>query len=378
MAERLRVAVLMGGRSGEHEVSVLSAASVLRAMDRELFEPLPVVISKTGRWLLPEDSSAVLARGMVEEGDGQPVVLVAGEEDGRALLVPLGGRQGGAPQPVDVVFPVLHGPNGEDGTVQGLLELVRVPYVGAGVAASALGMDKGLMKDVFRAKGLPVVDYLVLLRPEWEQAPETVVMRIESELGYPVFVKPANLGSSVGISKVRRREELAPAMDLAAGYDRRLVVEKGVDAREIECSVLGNDAPEASVPGEIVPSREFYDYEAKYVDGRSELLIPAPLAPETARRVRELAVEAFLAIDCAGMARVDFFLERDTGRLLVNEINTLPGFTSISMYPKLWEASGLHYPRLISRLIDLALQRWRQKTRLASVSRERNSLYGGE
>ncbi len=375
MARKLRVAVLFGGRSGEHEVSVRSAASVLQAMDRERFEPVPVGITRAGRWLLSPggDAAPLLAAGRVEEGAGRPVALVGGTASGApAILIPIEGDGAGAaggPEPVDAVFPVLHGPNGEDGTVQGLLELADVPYVGSGVLASAVGMDKGIMKDVFRQHGLPSTDYLVLTRREWEAEPERVTREIEAGLGYPCFVKPANLGSSVGISKVRGPGELAPAMDLAARHDRRLVVEKGVDAREIECSVLGNDDPAASVPGEIVPCNEFYDYQAKYVDDRSKLLIPAPIPPETARQVRELAVRAFRAIDAAGLARVDFFLERRTGRVLVNEINTMPGFTSISMYPKLWEASGLPYTSLITRLIELAVERWKEKDHLLSQAR---------
>ncbi len=361
VARKLRVAVLFGGRSGEHEISLLSAASVLRALDRERFEAVPVAISRAGRWILPRDPARTLESGISPDA-GPPVALVGGP-DGAALLV-LDGAGGTAGRvPVDVVFPVLHGPFGEDGTVQGLLEMADVPYVGSGVLASALGMDKGIMKDVFRQKGLPVVDYLMFKRRDWERDPEQVRREIEGELGYPCFVKPANLGSSVGISKVHDPSELAPAMDLAARYDRRLVVERGVDARELECSVLGNDEPEASVPGEIVPAREFYDYEAKYASAETRLLIPAPVSAEVAAAVRELAVKAFLALDCAGMARVDFFLERGSDRLLVNEINTIPGFTAVSMYPKLWEASGLPYDRLITRLIELALERWDERSR---------------
>lgn len=363
MNRKLRVAILFGGRSGEHEVSLRSAASIMGALDPERFEVVPVGITKSGRWLLGNDAAGLLAAGRVEEGAGTPVTLVGG--GGAALTTLDGGRSGERRVSVDVIFPVLHGPNGEDGTVQGLLELANVPYVGSGVLASAVGMDKGVMKDVFRQHGLPVTDHLVVRRPDWEGDPEPVIERIEAEIGYPCFVKPANLGSSVGISKARDRAGLREAMELAARFDRRLIVERGVDARELECSVLGNDEPAASVPGEIVPCNEFYDYKAKYVDDRSDLLIPAPVSPETARQVQELAVRAFMALDCAGMARVDFFLERGSNRLLVNEINTIPGFTAISMYPKLWEASGLPYRELIARLIDLALERWRDKNRSA-------------
>jgi D-alanine-D-alanine ligase len=264
---------------------------------------------------------------------------------------------------LDVVFPILHGPYGEDGTVQGLLELAGLAYVGAGVTASAVGMDKALFKDIMCAHGLPVVPYLVIKRKSWEQEPEETMAWIEAELGYDCFVKPANLGSSVGISKAHNRSELRAALDEAARYDRKLVVEVAVDAREIEISVLGNDEPIASVPGEIVPCNEFYDYSAKYLDGESELLIPAPLPAETTDLVRRLAVEAYLAIDCAGMARADFLLDRQTGQMYVNEVNTLPGFTPISMYPKLWEASGISYTELIDRLIQLALERHADKRR---------------
>lgn len=359
MAERLRVAVLCGGRSGEHEVSVVSAASVLAALDPARFAAVPVGITRSGRWLLLPDLEAARAAGGVEEGMGQPLAVVPG--GGRGALVALEGGPG--PGAVDVVFPVLHGPNGEDGTVQGLLRLAGVPFVGAGVLASALGMDKAAMKDVFRQWGLPVVDSLLVRRCDWEGDPGGTVARIREAIGFPCFVKPANLGSSVGISKARDREELRAALERAARYDRRLVVERAVDARELECSVLGNDAPVASVPGEILPAREFYDYEAKYADPRTQLVIPARVAPEVARRAQELAVRAFLALDCAGLARVDFFLERGSGLLLVNEINTIPGFTAVSMYPKLWEASGLSYRDLITRLIELALERWRDEER---------------
>ncbi len=267
---------------------------------------------------------------------------------------------------LDVVFPILHGPYGEDGTVQGLLELAGIPYVGAGVTASAVGMDKAIFKDIMQSHGLPVVDSLVIKRKEWDRVPEQVLERIEAEIGYDCFVKPANLGSSVGISKAHDRTELRLALDDAARYDRKLVIEKAVDAREIEVSVLGNDQPVASVPGEIVPCNEFYDYAAKYLDEESELIIPAPIPSEMAEIIRQLAVDAYLAIDCAGMARVDFLLDRHTDQIFVNEVNTLPGFTPISMYPKLWEASGVSYTELIDRLIQLALERHLDRSRSAT------------
>ena len=361
MSKRIRVGVLFGGRSGEHEISLISARSVMRVMDPEKYEVVPIGITKEGRWLASGDPMAALSQG--DEGLSSPVALLGDPACrgvvslkelephlARALLAEL-----------DVVFPVLHGPYGEDGTVQGLLDLAGIPYVGAGVAASALGMDKVLFKDVMRAHGIPVVQYIVVKRKEWERDPEGVLDRVEQELGYPVFTKPANLGSSVGVNKCRNRKELARGLTDAAQYDRKLLVEAAVpQAREIEVSVLGNDDPIASVPGEIIPSREFYSYAAKYLDDgerASQLLIPAPLPEEVAERVRELAIRAYLAVDCAGMARVDFLLSRETGELYVSELNTIPGFTAISMYPKLWEASGIPYPELIDRLIGLALER---------------------
>ena len=358
MAEKLRVAVIFGGQSGEHEVSLVSAQGIMKAMDKERYEIIPIGITKAGRWLTSGEPMKLLQSG----GPGVSAQVAEAEPETRELvprsrrdLVP-GTRETGFPQ-VDVVFPVLHGPYGEDGTVQGLLELTDIPYVGAGVLGSALGMDKIAMKAVFRSHGLPVVEHVALKRKDWEQDPEAVMELIEKELGYPCFVKPANLGSSVGISKVHQRSELAPALALAARYDRRMLAERAVNAREIEVSVLGNDEPIASLPGEIIPCREFYDYIAKYIDDRSELIIPADLPPELTRRIQELAVAAFLAVDCAGMARVDFFLDKDTGELYVGELNTIPGFTPISMYPKLWEASGISYSELIDRLIELALER---------------------
>jgi D-alanine-D-alanine ligase len=365
--KKIRVAVVFGGRSGEHEVSLASAASVIRAMDRTKYEIHQVGITPAGRWVATGDPLQALQSGEVEalslasEPTGRTGRELAAVP-GRTELVP-GTRETGFPE-VDVVFPVLHGPYGEDGTIQGLLQLADIPYVGAGVLGSALGLDKVAMKDVFRARGLPVVDHVAFLARDWQARPAELLTQIEQRLGYPCFVKPANLGSSVGITKAHNRQELEEGLNLAAEYDRRLLVEKGVNAREIEVSVLGNDEPEASVPGEIVPCNEFYDYAAKYLDGESELLIPAPISEEQTREVRELAIRAHKAVDCAGMARVDFLLCRDTGRLYLNELNTIPGFTSISMYPKLWEASGLPYPQLIDRLIELAIERHEERGRL--------------
>jgi D-alanine-D-alanine ligase len=368
MREKVRVGLIFGGRSGEHEVSLMSAQGVMGAIDREKYEVVPIGITKGGRWLAAGDPMKALSSGVAAESN--PALLLA--EPSQQGLMRLETREQKRAlkaiqvSQLDVVFPILHGPYGEDGTIQGLLELAGLPYVGAGVAASAVGMDKALFKDIMCAHGLPVVPYLVVKRKSWEREPEETVARIEAELGYDCFVKPANLGSSVGISKAHNRSELRAALDEAARYDRKLVVEVAVDAREIEVSVLGNDEPMASVPGEIVPCNEFYDYSAKYLDGESELLIPAPLPAETADLVRRLSTEAYLAIDCAGMARADFLLDRATGRVYVNEVNTLPGFTPISMYPKLWEASGVSYTELIDRLIQLALERHADKRRSAT------------
>jgi len=368
MDERLKIGLIFGGRSGEHQISLLSAQGVMGAIDREKYEIVPIGITKEGRWLAAGDPMKALTSG--EAAESNPAVLLA-EPSQRGLMRLEDREQERALKAIevsqiDVAFPILHGPYGEDGTVQGLLELAGIPYVGAGVLASAVGMDKVIFKDVARAHGLPVPAYLAVKRKEWEQEPEQAVARAEAEIGYPCFVKPANLGSSVGITKVHDRAELYLALAEAARYDRRLLVEAAIDAREIEVSVLGNDEPIASVPGEIVPSREFYDYAAKYLDAESELLIPAPIPPETAERVRELAVKAYLAIDCAGMARADFLLDRQTGEVYLNEVNTLPGFTPISMYPKLWEATGISYPELIDRLVQLALERHADKGRSAT------------
>jgi D-alanine-D-alanine ligase len=372
--KKLRIGVIYGGRSSEHEVSLASAAAVIAHLDRNRYDPVPIRIERDGRWTLPDRAPTTVVAAEViakarQEADraarsGREVYLVphpgeetlvtveraAGETAGHenAYVAGLG---------LDVVFPVLHGPYGEDGTVQGLLELAGLPYVGAGVLASAVAMDKALMKVAFAARGLPMVDHLVVARAEWEASPERVSAAIAGRLGFPVFVKPANLGSSVGISKVKSPDDLGAALATAAEFDRKIVVEAAVpSAREVECSVLGNDRPEASLPGEIVPSREFYDYDAKYLE-ESETLVPAPLDAATTAEVRRLAVEAFLAVDAAGFARVDFLLSRETGRLYVNEINTIPGFTTISMFPKLWEATGVGYAAILDRLVDLALER---------------------
>jgi D-alanine-D-alanine ligase len=370
---KLRVGVIFGGRSGEHEVSLAGAASVMAAMDRSRFEPVPIGITRNGRWLAGGDPlralSAEAARQAITAGepDGpvrRELAERAGEVDVSTSLARMESETlpPGIRQHLDVVWIMLHGPQGEDGTVQGLLELAGIPYVGAGVLGSALGMDKVAMKDMFRAHGLPVVDYLSVKRYEWAKAPAAVEAAVAARIGFPCFVKPANLGSSVGISKVKAPEALPAALTEAARHDRRLLVERAVQgAREVEVAVLGNDQPEASVPGQVCYAGEWYDYETKYGAGHTTFQIPAPLSPATAARVRELAVRAFLAIDAAGMARVDFFVDGDD-RVLVNEINTIPGFTATSAYPRLWEASGLPYPELISRLLELALER-RERSR---------------
>ena len=340
---KICVAVLFGGRSGEHDVSIRSAASVLQALYREKYDVIPVAITREGRWLKPGESARLLPVGARE-------TLSTG-------TTPMLSKEPGLTSGADVVFPVLHGTFGEDGTVQGLLELADVAYVGAGVLSSAVGMDKDVMKRLFRERGLAAVDHQAVLRSSRAAS----IPELERCFDYPMFVKPANLGSSVGISKANDRDALRTALDFAAEFDRKLIVEPAIRGREIECSVLGNDDPQASVPGEIKPSAEFYSYEAKYIDDTSELLIPAPLTGQQTKEVQRMAVGAFQAIDCAGLARVDFFLEDETGRILLNEINTMPGFTSISMYSKLWETSGVAYAELLDRLIQLAIERHGEK-----------------
>ena len=393
--KKLRVGILFGGRSGEHAVSLLSAASVLKAIDRKKYEVIPIGITKEGQWVSASDAERLLNGGVEAEGRklraGDPettpaaAVLARGESvivppvpsnaktgtlvpfETSARTIDLQGHSRALD--LDVVFPVLHGTFGEDGTVQGLLELAGIAYVGSGVLGSAAGMDKDVMKRLFAAAKLPITKHVSFLRAEWDASPKKIVTKIEAALKYPLFVKPANLGSSVGISKVHDRKELAPAIKLAAKYDRKIVVEQGVGGkrgkpRELEVAVLGNDKPEASVVGEIVPGEEFYSYESKYLKEGSVPVIPAKLTRQQSKQVREMAIAAFQACDCSGLARVDFLMDAGpTGRIYLNEINTLPGFTSISMYPKLWEASGVPYPELINRLIALALERRTEKDR---------------
>lgn len=386
---KLRVGILFGGRSGEHEISLLSAASVFNAIDKSKYEVVPIGITKEGRWVTAGDAERLLSGKPVEEtkhlraGDPEATPSAAVLAKGEGVIVPPEPQKAGSSLTpfqtdnparrttdrainVDVIFPVLHGTFGEDGTIQGLLELADIPYVGAGVLGSAAGMDKDVMKSLFIAAGLPIVKHVTVLRSEREAEPKKVQKLVESKLKYPVFVKPANLGSSVGISKAHDRKELGPAIEEAAKFDRKIVIEQGVGgkknkAREIECSVLGNDKPQASTLGEIVPGKEFYDYTAKYLDEGSELIIPAKLTKAETKKFQQLAVAAFKAVDCSGLARVDFLMDPKSRKIYLNEINTMPGFTSISMYPKLWGASGLGYPQLIEKLIQLGLERHEDK-----------------
>lgn len=396
MKKKLRIGILFGGRSGEHEVSLLSAASILRAIDRKKYDVVPIGITKEGHWLGVGESQALLT--------GQPAASLADPEfasskavlrSGEAFAIPSAGHplqvlqlnasadwgmeQAATDAGIDVIFPVLHGTFGEDGTIQGLLELAGVAYVGSGVLGSATGMDKGVMKQLFAAAGLPQTPHLVLLRNDWMADPNRCTRMIEKSLAYPVFVKPANLGSSVGISKVHKRSELAAALNRAAAFDRRLVIEQGVGGpgakpRELEVAVLGNDHPEVSVVGEIVPGGEFYDYKGKYHSDASIPTIPAKLTKAEEGQVRDMALAAFRTCDCAGLARVDFLMEParkgSKARIYLNEINTMPGFTSISMYPKLWKASGISYKKLIDRLIVLAGERHEEKQQTQFIMAE--------
>ena len=354
--KRLRVGVLFGGRSGEHEVSLASAASVIRGLDPDKYEAVPIGITKDGHWLVGEGAIKMLPE--ILKG-GRRVMLTADPTE--AALVPL--DRGAGAQRFDVIFPVMHGTFGEDGTIQGLLELADIPFVGAGVLGSAIGMDKDVAKRLCQEAGIPVVPWITVHRWRWEKEPAAVQADIEAEFPYPVFVKPATLGSSVGMTKAHSSEELGPALDFACEYGLKILVEKAVSAREIEVSVLGNNDPQASVPGEIVPHREFYDYAAKYLEDGTQLLIPADLKPAQITKIQALAVSAFRTLELSGMARVDFFLEKKGSRIFLNEVNTIPGFTSISMYPKLWEASGIAFRELIDTLIELALELHREKAR---------------
>jgi D-alanine-D-alanine ligase len=354
--KRLRVGILFGGRSGEHEVSLASAASVIRGLDPDKYEAVPIGISKEGHWLAGAGAQKMLPDVLRQ---GQRVMMNADPTD--AALVRLDGSGGG--QRLDVVFPVIHGTFGEDGTIQGLLDLAGLPFVGAGVLGSAIGMDKDVAKRLLQFTDIPVVPWITVHRHEWEANASAIQTSVEEQFPYPLFVKPATLGSSVGMTKVHSREELAPAITLAAEFAMKIMVERAVSAREIEVSVLGNHDPQASIPGEIVPHREFYDYAAKYLEAGTQLLIPAELKPAQIKKFQTMAVAAFRALELSGMARVDFFMEKAAGKIYLNEVNTIPGFTSISMYPKLWEASGVPFRELIDRLINLALELHAEKAR---------------
>jgi len=346
MHSKLRLGIIFGGRSAEHEISLASALGIMKAINKDKYEILPIGITKEGKWLIPNDPVNAIKTGKLE---GEPIAILV-EASGSILRL-----KTGKIEKLDAVMPVLHGPYGEDGTVQGLLELIGVPYVGSGVCASSLGIDKILTKKLLRSEGLPVVDYMQAKKEDWKHNEEEVVKAIENKLGYPCFTKPARLGSSVGISKIHSRSEMYAGVELALQYDNKILIERGIDGRELECSVLGNDDPVASCIGEVISSREFYSYKAKYVDDKSKRIIPAEIDEKQTKYIQNLAVRAFIAIGCRGMARVDFFMTSD--QVYINEINTIPGFTPISMYPKLWEASGIPYSELIDRLIKLALEK---------------------
>nr|AIA15099.1 D-alanine--D-alanine ligase [uncultured bacterium] len=366
MQRKLRVGIVFGGRSGEHEVSVASARSVMAAIDQTKYEVIPIAIARSGQWLPGVAPQALMAPTDIApaeavSSDTPQAVISDDTPTGFALLPQLRDEQHATE--VDVIFPVLHGTYGEDGALQGMLEMAGLPYVGNGVLGAALGMDKDKAKLLFQVAGLPVVPWITVTRKEVESALDASITAIAARFGFPVFAKPANMGSSVGVTKAHDAAELRAALTMAARYDRKIVVEPAINCREIECGVLGNDDPEASVVGEILPSNEFYDYQAKYLDGASQLLIPAPIADAIALDVRRMAIVAFRALDLNGLARVDFFLDRDTDQVYLNEVNTMPGFTEISMYPKLWEVSGLTYPALIDRLIMLGIERHQERAR---------------
>jgi D-alanine-D-alanine ligase len=371
LAKKLRVGVIFGGRSGEHEVSIRSAAAVIQAIDHSQYEILPIAINKEGEWLSPAEAANLLppqARTRLANILGPrsiSAVAILGDPSRRGLVSLNAYGPPGSSEPLDVVFPLLHGPFGEDGTIQGLLEMANVPYVGCGVLASSCGMDKVAMKALFKEAGLPICKYIWCLRSDWRRDRESVIRKVRRELGFPCFVKPANLGSSVGVSKAIDKASLVQAIDLAARYDRKIVIEEGLRAREIECAIMGNDKPHASLPGEYVlhdESARFLDYAEKYTGtGHVEFVVPAPLSKAVTEKVRRLAIRAFQAVDGAGLARVDFFLRSDTGELVVNELNTMPGLTEVSGYPKMWAASGLGFPKVLKLLIELAFDRYRDK-----------------
>lgn len=372
--KRYRVGVLFGGRSSEHEVSLASAKNVMEALRQAGHEVTPIGITTKGRWLPQPDAWLRLtaAASGAEVGRLDDWGAEIGKDASRPRSLPihqsLNLPSDAALPALDVIFPVLHGPYGEDGTVQGLLEMANLPYVGSGVLGSAVAMDKAVARKLFAHHGLPQVRYLVVQRPQWRSDPDSVVSCVEATLSYPLFVKPANMGSSVGVGKARTRAQLEAAIEEATRFDRKVLVEAAVpNAREIEVSVLGNDAPAASIAGEIIPANEFYDYNAKYENEGSQLLIPARLDPAIMAQVRELAVQAFQALECEGLARVDFLMDGVTNELFLNEINTMPGFTRISMYPKLWEASGIAYPELVHQLLELAIERYDKRQEMSTA-----------
>jgi len=375
--KKIRVGIIFGGRSGEHEVSFCSASSIIKAIDKDKYTVVPIGITKEGRWISPQDSELALQSGKI---DGKNTVILLNDSFSKSLVCIDNNQRldkSSALEKLDVIFPVLHGPYGEDGTVQGLLELANIPYVGAGVAASAISMDKDLMKIIFQQKNLPILKWMTIKRKEWQKDKEKILSLIQNGFGYPLFVKPTNLGSSVGITKVHKKEELEKAIDLASSYDRKILIEKGLEeVREIECGVLGNDEPRASVVGEVKPAGEFYDYDSKYIDKETQLIIPADLPDEVSQEVQRIALRAFKAVDAAGMARVDFFVSKKENKIYLSEINTIPGFTSSSMYPRLWEASGISYPELIDRLIQLALERHQDKKQ-NKISYDESKLLDG-
>jgi len=361
-AKKIRVGLIFGGKSGEHEVSFCSASSIIKAINKDKYTVVPIGITKEGRWISPQDSEVALQSGKIE---GKSTVILLNDPSGRALIRIDNNQKldkSSALEKLEVIFSVLHGPYGEDGTVQGLLELADIPYVGAGVAASAISMDKDLMKKIFKQRDLPILKWLTIKRKEWQKDKEKILSLVQDDFEYPLFVKPTNLGSSVGITKVHKKEELEKAIDLASSYDRKVLIEEGLEeVREIECGVLGNDEPRASVVGEVKPAGEFYDYDSKYIDKETQLIVPADLPDGVSRKVQEIALRAFKAVDAAGMARVDFFISKKENKIYLSEINTIPGFTSVSMYPRLWEASGIPYSDLIDQLIQLALERHQDK-----------------
>ena len=362
--KRLRVGILFGGKSGEHEVSFCSASSVIKATNPEKYEAIPIAITKQGYWLSPEESHKALLTGKIE---GKEIICWKSKTNERQFIIAKqnnGETEYSSLKKLDVIFPVLHGPYGEDGTIQGLLELIDIPYVGAGVAASSISMDKDLMKKIFQQQGLPQTKWMMVKRKRWRDLPEKIITEIEKNLRYPLFIKPTNLGSSVGISKVNKREELSLAIDSAALYDRKIIIEEGIEnSIEVECSVLGNDAPEVSVVGEIKPAGLYYDYNSKYIDKKTRLIIPARIPEEVANGIKRISKSAFLALDAAGLARVDFLVQKrnNSFNIFLNEINVIPGFTEASMYPKLWEKSGIDFSELIDKLIQLALERHQDK-----------------